>query len=186
MATSHLKSTAITNLDASPVVANTGGLGAPARDSIVSGYVTALASDAAGSTYQLVRVPSTAIIKHVFFASEAQGAGKVQLSVYYSDSTTDGTQVANQGLVVPTTGAGFFSDDIDLTSAVAAADYTSNGTSGTGANGYTLDKRNKHLWDALGLTTDPGGYFDIVAVVHTTAITTGTGKLGVTVHYCSN
>lgn len=185
MGTSNLKSTAITNLDASPVVAVTGGEGSPARLHSVNGYVTAVASDAAGSTYKLVRVPSTAIIKQVLFASEAQGAGKVQLSVYYSDSTTDGTQVANQGLVVPTTGAGFFSDDIDLTSAVAQADYTSNGTSGTGANGYTLDKRNKRLWDALGLTSDPGGFFDIVAVVHTTAITTGTGKLGVCVHFCN-
>lgn len=183
MGTSHLKSTAITNLDATPIVRSTTGEGASGLLRCVSGYVTAVASDAAGSTYQLVRVPSTACIKQVLFASEAQTAGKVQLSVYYSDSTNDGTQAANSGVVVPTTGAGFFADDIDCSSAVAQADYTSYGTSGTGANGYTLDKRNKHLWDALGLTTDPGGFFDIVAVVHTTAITTGTGKLGVTVKY---
>lgn len=185
MATSHLKSTAITNLDASPIVANTAGEGAAGRLHSISGFVTALAADAAGTTYQLVRVRSNVVVKQVLFESEAQGAGKVQLSVYYSDSTTDGTQVANQGIVVPTSGAGFFSDDIDCTSAVAQGDKTSSGTSGTGANGYTLDKRNKHLWDALGLTTDPGGFFDIVAVVHTTAITTGTGRLGVCVHFCN-
>jgi hypothetical protein len=185
MGTSHLKSTPITNLDATPAVANSAGLGGPARLHSLSGFVTAVAADAAGSTYQLVRVPSTAVIKQVLFESEAQGAGKVQLSVYYSDSTVDGTAPANQGLVVPTTGAGFFSDDIDCTSVVAQQDKTSSGTSGTGANGYTLDKRNKHLWDALGLTSDPGGFFDIVAVVHTTAVTTGTGRLGVCVNFTS-
>jgi hypothetical protein len=177
MGTSHLKSTAITNSDATPVVANTSGRGAEGRLHCISGFVTAVASDAATSTYQLVRVPSNCVIKQVLFASEAQGAGKVQLSVYYG--TNDGATLT----VVPTTGAGFFSDDIDCASAVAQADYTSNGTSGTGANGYTLDKRNKELWDALGLSSDPGGWFDIVAVVHTTAVTTGTGKLGVLVYF---
>lgn len=183
MGTSHLKSAAITNLDATPPVAVQSGNGAPGGVVRSFGYVTAVAADAAGSTYQLVRVPTNARNLRLIFESEAQGAGKVQLSVYYSDSTVDGTQVSLQGLVVPTTGAGFFSDDIDLTSAVAATDKTSSGTSGTGANGYTLDKRNKELWDALGLTSDPGGYFDIVAVVHTTAITTGTGKIGLEVSF---
>jgi hypothetical protein len=42
---------------------------------------------------------------------------------------------------------------------------------------------HKHLWDALGLTSDPGGFFDIVAVVHTTAITTGTGKIYLACEY---
>ena len=31
------------------------------------------------------------------------------------------------------------------------------------------------LWEALGLASDPGGWFDIVATVVTTAVTTGTG-----------
>lgn len=183
MGTSALKSTAITNLDANTAV--TGGQGGPGRLHCVNGFITTVASDAAGSTYRLVRLPSTAVVKQVLFASEAQAAGKVQLSVYYSDSTNDGTQQSLAGLVVPTTGAGFFSDDIDCASAVAQADYTSFGTSGTGANGYTLDKRNKHLWDALGLTSDPGGFFDIVAVVHTTAITTGAARMGVCVYFCN-
>lgn len=182
MGTSHLKSAAITNLDASPVVANQAGNGSSGYVRRVGGFVTTVASDAAGSTYQLVRVPTTARDIAVWFMSEAQGAGKVQLSVYYSDSTVDGTPVAKQGLVVPTSGAGFFSDDIDCTS-IVNGDYTSNGTSGTGANGYTMDKRGKELWDALGLTADPGGFFDIIAVVHTTAITTGAAKLGVRVEY---
>lgn len=181
MGTSALKSTSITNLDASPVVANTAGNGAPGVVRRVQGFITTVASDAAGSTYRLVRLPTTARDIRVFFEAEAQGAGKVQLSAYYSDSTTDGTAVANQGLVVPTTGAGFFADDIDCASAVTPADKTGTGTSGQ-AN-YHLGNRGKALWDALGLTSDPGGYIDLVAVVHTTAITTGAARLGVDVSY---
>jgi hypothetical protein len=48
---------------------------------------------------------------------------------------------------------------------------------------YTLDKRIQPLWQALGLTADPGGNIDIVATVVTTAVTTGTGKFGISVLY---
>lgn len=181
MTTEALKSTPITNLDATPVTPNTTGEGAPGYSRRVEGFVTVSASMAAGSTYRLVRVPSNAKIKSVNFHSEAQGAGKFQLSAYYSDSTVDGTQVANQGVVVPTTGAAFFSDDIDCASAVAMANKTFANDTTSGA--YNMSAWNKQFWDALGLTADPGGFIDIVAVVHTTAVTTGTGRLGVSVDY---
>lgn len=176
MGTSALKSTPITNLDTIPVVQNTSGQGAPGVLRGADGFVTAVAADAAGSTYRLVRVPTNAKIKSVFLESEAQGAGKINLSVYYSDSTVDGTQPANQGVIVPSTGNQFFASDVDLASAVATDATNQSGN-------YTLDKRTKELWDALGLTSNPGGFFDIVAVVHTTAITTGTGKIGIRVNY---
>jgi hypothetical protein len=181
MGTSNLKSTPITNLDSNPVLRNQAGNGAPGRVQKVSGFVTAVAADAVGSTYQFARLPSNARDIKTIMESEAQGAGKVSLSVYYSDSTTDGTQAANRGVVVPTTGAGFFTVDKDLTSAVAPTDVTGVGVSTS--NGYTIDKRGKELWDALGLTSDPGGFFDLVGEVHTTAITTGTGRIRVTAEY---
>lgn len=177
MGTSNLKSTGITNLDADPIVANQAGKYGPAGLRYVDGYVTAVASDAAGSTYKLVRVPSNAIVKRLTLESEAQGAGAINLSVYYSDSTTDGTSPANQGVIVPTTGDQFFASDVSLASAVVPTDVTNE------SGNYTIDKRFKYLWDALGLTTDPGGYFDIVAVVHTTAITTGGGKIKLACEY---
>jgi len=177
MGTSALKSAQITNLDSSPVVPNTKGLNGPGILNYVDGYVTAVASDAAGSTYKMVRVPSNAVVKRVTLDSEAQGAGKVNVSVYYSDSTVDGTQPSLQGVIVPTTGDQFFASDVDLASAVNPTDVT--GESGN----YTADKRNKHLWDALGLSGDPGGFFDLVCVVHTTAITTGTGKIHLACEY---
>ena len=105
--TSHLKSAQITALDTfTPSLADiqNAGYGAPCRLQTVSGFATPIAGDAAGSTYQMVRVPTNCVVKHVWLASAAQGAGAVDIGVYYSDSTIDGTAAANQGLVVPTTG----------------------------------------------------------------------------------
>lgn len=177
MSVEALKSTSITNLDASPVIANTAGEGAAAHVLVQSEYVTVSAAASVGSTYRLIRVPTTAKIKQLNLESEAMGAGAINLSVYYSDSTTDGTSPSNQGLIVPTTGDQFFASDINLASAV-------NGTQVTNESGNNpVSNRNLPLWQALGLTSDPGGFFDIVAVVHTTAITTGAAKLGLRALY---
>lgn len=172
--TSNLKSPAITNADATPVVANTTGQGAPGYLKSVSGFVTTVSADAAGSTYRLVRLPSNCQVKEIFLCAGAMSAGAFNLSAYYSDSTVDGTSVANQGLIVPTTGDQFWASDVSAASAI-------NDTNVTNESGnYPLNIRNKELWDALGLATDPGGFIDIVAVCHTTAVTTG-ALLGITV-----
>lgn len=177
--TSHLKSAGITNLDTIPPFTPSVGAGASGFLRQVDGFSVPLAADATGSTYQLVRVPSFAIIKAVVFESEAQGAGKFSLSVYYSDSTVDGTPVANQGLIVGGSpgGVAFFAADIDCASAVLPTNETNQNSV------YTLNLRDQPLWQALGLAADPGGFFDIVAVCHTTAVTTGTGRLGIKVDY---
>lgn len=177
MTTEALKSLLITHLDATPATSDTVGEGAAGTLRSIGAYLTVSASMAAGSTYQLVRLPTNAKVKNVWFESEAQGAGKFNLSVYYSDSTIDGTQVSKQGIIVPTTGDQFFASDIDCASAVAKTNVTNE------SGNYTVGLRNKALWDALALTSDPGGFFDIVAVVHTTAVTTGTGKIYCEVEY---
>ena len=174
--TEALKSTSITNLDATPITRNTEGRGAAGRLRCISEYITPSSSAATGSTYQLVRIPTTAVVKQIIWESDAMTAGKFNLSVYYSTSTNDGTVSSKQGVIVPTTGDSFFASDIDCASAVTPTDKTNE------SGNYTLDLRNKHLWDALGLSADPGGFFDIVAVCHTTAVTTG-AKMGITVYY---
>jgi hypothetical protein len=110
----------------------------------------------------------------VVFESEAQGAGKFDLGVYYSSSTSDGTAPSVRGTVVD---ADFFASAIECASAVTPTNVTAE--SGV----YTLDERSQPLWQALDLSSDPGGYFDIVATCVTTAVTTGTGKLGATIYY---
>lgn len=175
MAVDHVKSTPITNLDASPAVANTAGEGAPTPLKSVDGYVTAVASSSVDATYQLVRVPSNCKVKNVIIESEAQTAGKFDIGVYYATDSEGGRPTAL--LAAAAISQAFFASAVDCAAAVVPTDITNE--SGT----YTLDKRSKQLWDALGLTSDPGGYFDIVATVVTTAVTTGTGKLGLRVAY---
>lgn len=176
MAVDHVKATPITNLDATPRVIATAGEGAAAQLHYNEGYATAVASSSADATYQLVRLPSTAIVKRVMFESEAQGAGAFDVGVYYA---TDGSSplAVSSLLAAAAIDQDFFATVIDCASAVARTDITNEG------GFYTLNERTMPLWQAVGLTSDPGGNFDIVATVKTTAVTTGTGKFGISVEW---
>lgn len=176
MAVENLKSLSITNLDAQPVVANTAGEGGPGYLWNTNDFVIPSAASTAASTYRMCRVPSNAIIKAVWFESQAQGAGTFDISVYYTDSPYEGQAPGGSGVVVPTTGSQFFANAIAVTAAVAST----NEINQSGNNPPNL--RNTELWSALGLTTDPGGFFDIVVVTNV-ALTTGTGQVGVRVEY---
>lgn len=171
MSVEALKSISVTNLDSVPVAANQTGKGARGTDLNVDDYVTISAAASVGSTYRILRLRSNDMLKSLVAEWDAMGAGKVNLSVYYSDSVNDGTAYANQGVIVPTTGDQFFASDLDLSAAGAPQGVLNESGNNPIANRY------KQFWDALGLASNPGGYFDIVAVVHTTAITTGAGKL---------
>ena len=133
-----------------------------------------MASSSADATYQLVRVPSDAVIKQIVFESEAQTAGKFDLGVYYaSDGSKDG--IPTSLLAAAAIDQDFFATVIDCASAVLETIVTNESAT------YTLDKRNQPIWQAAGLSADPKCNFDIVATVKTTAVTTGTGKFGISV-----
>jgi hypothetical protein len=133
-----------------------------------------VASSSINATYQFVRVPSNCKVKQVIFDSEAQAAGAIDIGVYYATDGEGGKPTAL--LAAPRSARHLFASAVALTSASQPTDVTNE--SGT----YTPLKRNQPLWQAAGLTSDPGGYFDIVGTL-TTAITTGTGKMGMTVNY---
>lgn len=175
MAVDHVKSPSITNLDAQPAVANTAGEGGGAPVKTIEGYATAVASSSVDATYQLVRVPSTCKVKAVMFESAAQTAGAFDIGVYYA---TDGQGGKPTSLLAANAiSRALFASAVDCASAVAPTDVTNE------SGNYTIDKRVMPLWQAAGLTSDPGGSFDIVATVTTTAVTTGTGRFGVRVSY---
>lgn len=175
MAVDHVKSTIITNLDASPRVAPTAGEGGSAPLKQIDGYATAVASSDVDATYQLVRIPSTAIVKSIRFESEAQGAGKFDIGLYYSTDSLIGKSTSL--LASAAIDQDFYASVIDCASAVTPTEIINESTTNT------LDKRIMPAWQAVGLTSDPGGNFDIVATVKTTAVTTGTGKFGISVLY---
>lgn len=176
MAVDHVKATAITNLDATPATRATAGEGGAAPLMHVMGFATAVASSSVDATYQLVRVPSNCKVKQLIFESEAQGAGAFDIGVYYATDLSNALGVAAL-LAAAAINQAFFATAVNCAAIVLPTDETNQNAL------YTIDKRNQPLWKAVGLATDPGGNFDIVATVKTTAVTTGTGKLGASVTY---
>lgn len=181
MTADALKSTSITNLDATPVVQNTAGQGAPGALKMVDDYVTPTAAGLADttSTYKMVRVPTTIKLKELrLFCTTAIDSGSPSLTVdvglYYSDSTTDGTPAALQGTAVASFDNGFAD--------AAPFGYSTNMDINVLTN-FSPDKREKQLWDAAGLTTDPGGYFDIVVSVEAAANTAASHPVGLSAKY---
>ncbi len=163
-----LKSTAITNLEATPVVHNNPGAGGIGMERSVYGYLASVtASLSATSVIRLVRIPSNAIVNSVRVSSGAQTAGKFDIGVYRT--VADGSAAVDQD---------FFTTDLDCAAAVVDTECVMLATS---AN--TIAKRSQPLWQALGVSADPKCDYDICATVHTTAVTTGTGALGALVKY---
>jgi hypothetical protein len=174
MTIAHLKSAYVTNLDASPPVSNTAGEGGAAYLKCIEGSTLAGATSSLGSTYQFVRVPSNAKIKKIYFESTTQADGTLNLGLYYA---TDGLAQRPLALVAASAiSSNLFATAIDCTGSVVITDVTNE------SNSYTPDIRSQPLWQAAGLTTDPGGNFDLVGTV-SVSVTTGTGRWGITVFY---
>lgn len=171
----HGKSSYITNEDASPAVANTAGEGNNQNLQVIEGTIVATVTSSQASTYQFVRLPSNCKIKQLWFESAAQTAGTINVGIYYA---TDGEgQRPTALLAAAAISSAFFASAINMASATGPTNLLLNAGSS-----YTSDLRSQPLWQAIGLTTDPGGMFDIVGTV-ASDISTGTGRMGLTVFY---
>jgi hypothetical protein len=176
MAVDHVKSTPITNLDASPVVQVTAGEGGAAPlCSISSGDVIGIASSFIDATYQFVRIPSNCKVKQIIFDSQAQTtSGTIDIGLYYATDGEGNKPVAL--LAAAAIDQDFFAAAVSVIAASGPTDVTNQSTT------YTPAKRNQPIWQAVGLSADPGGFFDIVGTLKT-ALTTGTGKMGLTCNF---
>lgn len=163
MATEGLKSTRITNLDASPMVQNTAGAQGPYVMKAVDTIITPTSGVTVGSIYRLLRLPTKCYLKGLVVAGAAMTQGPFDFGAYYSDSTTDGTPAALQGTVID---ADRWGSAVSFASAVQMTDIIFE--SGV----CTLDKLFMPLWQQCGLSADPGGFIDVVAT-STNTITTG-------------
>ncbi len=161
-----LKSGAITNLDASPMVVNTSGIGGLTRLHTIDGSVTGTDAKTSPSLYRLVRLRSNAIVKHLNIKLDAAVTTfTVDIGCYYSDGVADGTPPGSSGLIVV--------DDVFGSAIALAAQVTFLDLAGN----LTAAQLDKELWDVLSLSTDPGGFFDIM-------LTTTTTNSGAPVVYC--
>jgi hypothetical protein len=167
MAVVTVKSTIITNRDAVPSVINDGRL---EKGSLRTshGYVTATNGDSANSKYILASLPSTAQVRQVLFSCANLGASSaINLGVYRN--TKDGAAAVNATL---------FASAQATSAALSNSDVTNQ------SGNYTLDKQEQPLWQAAGLTSDPGGTLDIVATV--SVAIAATGLIGAATEYVDN
>jgi hypothetical protein len=144
----------ITNLNSVPPVASTPSQGGPVALQAVDGNVTATTGKTSGSVYQLLRLPSNALLKEAKLKLDGgvtTFAGDI--GFYYSNSTTDGTTVAHQGTGVNgTTGSQLFGAAVDLHAQTTMLDLMA----AIPAADFDLP-----LWKVCGLTSDPHTPFDL-------------------------
>lgn len=150
MAVENLKSTPITNADATPVVLNNSRVAdGVMREAVGTKQVSASAS--IGSTYRLCRIPSNARVSQVVLANDAfdtTGAGDIGLY----KTAADGGAVVN---------AGFFASAVAMTAASGGTDVTHESLV------FGVEKAEKPLWEALGLSADPMIQYDVVITLTT-------------------
>lgn len=175
MALNNFKSTSITNLDATPSVANSIGEGAPGQPRVSNDQLAAVTADNIGSTYRLCRFPTNAKVKQVILTSAIATGGSGDIDVAFSDNPNgDGTQASLLGGVVQLTGPvdnKLFGAGQSLVALTTRTDFTFKGT-------FLPAHQNIPLWQVLvnlgatQFTADPGGFFDLLIKL-TVAVTTG-------------
>lgn len=168
----HQKSAAITSLDTTPAGRVTTGEGVAGVLKSVDAWQTPTDAAEVDSTIQMVRIPFEAIVKSITVAGAAQGGtGQFDVGVYYA---TDGSN----GPAHPTTLLAADAIDQDLFT-ISALDFddqavyahlvpggglrVQGATPAIDANTvWTEAKAHMRLWEALGLSANPGGNADIV------------------------
>jgi len=142
MTTEVIKSTAVSNADATPRVPNESFEDAGiVRAS--TGFVTVTSGKTTGSIYPIVRVPTNCRVISVRITNAAGSA---------SSAFDVGVYAPNGGAAVS---AALFGSAIACTNANVDLDITGESTT------YTNAQRLKRLWDAAGASSDPGGSYDI-------------------------
>lgn len=176
----NLKSTAITNLDATPPVRATAGKegGGSIMYTIIG--IAGPTTDAAttGGVLRMVRLPSNAIVRKVSYCQKAATTtAAFSFGIYYSD-TADGTSATNVAATATAIMSTYFGSAIDTHAAVTWVDTTFANTSGFLPTDTVLP-----LWNGANstLTSDPGGFIDICAL--NTATISGAATLLLKVEY---
>jgi len=161
MAVVAVKSTLITNADATPAVLNSPRVdGGFERIEVATAAITS--GDSIASTYRMFRVPSNAVM--------------TDLRIYSPDIGT--TTISDIGLYRTAKDGGAVQDADFFASALSLKDGALNGVDVLHeAAVFTIDNSGKELWEALGLTSDPSVFYDVALTLTAAADATGTVKL---------
>ena len=209
----YLDSNSVTNADSQPLIAMRTGEGAPGRMHEADDTVANTVAVAQWSTYRLCRVPTNAKVKHVWLNtagidSNAVPTAKIDFNVAFSDSNYDGTPQQWVGTIpsskfdgtslafVNGTGynagyanAGTGNKIFGSAFAVLASGVAQNGVELTWKNTFTVAMRQQPLWNVFGFTDaqsspyNPGGNFDILAVIDSAVATAAVGNISIEVDY---
>lgn len=156
-----IKSTYISNRDASPVVATDAYL-AKGEVRSIFGVVTVSATAATGSTYPLVSVPSNARVKSLRLDNGALGGtATLEVGVYWPTQLPPGIASGLSATASAAISAAFFASAAAASAALTAQDILNQ----SGNNTPLL--MAEALWQAVGLTADPMCDLDIVAQIIT-------------------
>lgn len=182
MAVETILSAQITGLNAVPPLRGTSGRGGHNALIRVDGLcaVTSGVTAAGASYYRMCRVPSIACIKSVKMWLDAAGTTITgDIGLYYSNSPNqDGTKAANVAAAATPINADHFASAVALAAVVTPTEYAFEAGTFLGAD------TRLPLWNtaASGLTSDPGGFFDIVFTLTSTA--GSAAVLNMAVDYC--
>jgi len=162
MAVVNTKSTAISNADATPSVANDPHLeGGRLRCSV--GKVEVAAADDNNSIYRFCRLPSNAIVHKIEVSNDAITSGTdFDMGLY---ETADNGGAAKD--------ANLYADAIDLSSAGGPTDRT--------YEAEDINDGDKRIFDALGDSTDPFRKYDLGMIG--IAVGSGAGTILVRVYW---
>lgn len=143
------KSTAITNATATPRVLNTTGLaGGRLHRSI--GFVNIANGDSATSIYRVARLPSSCYVDSIRLTCLDIGTtANADIGLYYPTTHTNGGAVIDVDAFASGVNIHGGSIDVDV-------DYESGAAAGL------ITNAEKRLWERAGLSSDPGGEFDLV------------------------
>jgi len=165
MAVVNRNSTQIANVVANPPVQNNAFAEAAHLRSVL-GYVANAADDSANSIHRIARLPSNCNVRSIKLSTgDASTAGAINLGLYYS---ADNPASATAAVI----DVDLFGSAIDLTGGPFIK------TELVGESGeYTIAEQIMPLWQAAGLSADPGGYFDLAATISTTYSGAAVGQL---------
>lgn len=162
MAVVNTKSTAVTNADAATQTNLSLKIaGGRLRESV--GTVEAVNGDSIGSTFRLARIRSNDRVSRVMLSCDAISSCAGDVGIY--------DIAANGGAVVD---ADFFASAQSLASALVNADVTHEADAADAGAGFGHADVEKSLWQALGLTSDPGKLYDIAVTLTAAAASNGT------------
>lgn len=179
----QLKSTSITNLDATPIVFPTVGEGAGGQLRVKTDVVSPTTAIATFATYRLARIPTNSKVKKVQLytsgGDSTTAPAGMDVNIAFSDSTADGTPVSFIG-TIPSSKHDGTSLAFNGTTGYSTA-YTNSGTGNKlfgigitqGSAGATLNReitfanvtsgvgfrptdRDDDLWNVLGFTNFAG------------------------------